>query len=107
MSVNYGSRRSSDRVQYYEAPAEYGVGDYRYTIVNGRSVLFDPPTQRVVEFIDCERFRRGGPFVGARGRMRRQGYDTDEYRELLAENWFAGTSVFAAPSSQSAECWPG
>jgi hypothetical protein len=47
-----GAELPSDGVQYYEVPAEYGVRDYRYTVVNGRSVLVDPRTHRVVEFID-------------------------------------------------------
>jgi hypothetical protein len=39
-------------VEYYDVPPEYGVRDYRYTVVNGRSVLVDPRTHRVVEVID-------------------------------------------------------
>ena len=37
---------------YYEIPAEYGARDYRYTIVNGRAVLVDPKTHRIVDVID-------------------------------------------------------
>jgi hypothetical protein len=50
--LSIGAELPSDGVQYYEVPAEYGVRDYRYTVVNGRSVLVDPRTHRVVEFID-------------------------------------------------------
>ena len=39
-------------VQYYEAPPEYGVRDYRYTIVNDRTVLVDPRTHRIIEIIE-------------------------------------------------------
>ena len=39
-------------VEYYEVPDEYGVREYRYTVVNGRTVLVDPRTRRVVEIID-------------------------------------------------------
>ena len=39
-------------VTYYELPAEYGVRDYRYTIVNDRTVLVDPRTHRIVEVIE-------------------------------------------------------
>jgi len=33
-----------DGVTYYDVPQEYGVRDYRYTVVNGRTVLIDPHT---------------------------------------------------------------
>jgi uncharacterized protein YcfJ len=39
-------------VTYYEVPHEYGVTNYRYTIVNDRTVLVDPGTHRIVEVID-------------------------------------------------------
>jgi hypothetical protein len=38
-------------ITYYEVPAEYGVKEYRYTVVNGRTVLVDPRTRRVVQII--------------------------------------------------------
>jgi hypothetical protein len=41
-----------DEVTYYEVPAEYGVRGYRYTVVNGRTVLVEPRSHRVVEVID-------------------------------------------------------
>jgi hypothetical protein len=39
-------------VTYYDVPPEYGVRDYRYTVVNGRTVLVDPRTRRVVEVVE-------------------------------------------------------
>ena len=39
-------------VTYYDVPAEYGVRDYRYTIVNERPVLVEPRTRRVIEVIE-------------------------------------------------------
>jgi len=39
-------------VTYYEVPQEYGVRDYRYTVVNGRTVLVDPRTHRIVEVVE-------------------------------------------------------
>ncbi|GAC1336170.1 MAG: hypothetical protein NVSMB26_22290 [Beijerinckiaceae bacterium] len=39
-------------VTYYDVPAEYGVRDYRYTIVNDTPVLVEPRTRRVIEVID-------------------------------------------------------
>jgi hypothetical protein len=39
-------------VTYYEAPPEYRLRDYRYTVVNGHTVLVDPRTHRIVEIVD-------------------------------------------------------
>lgn len=39
-------------VTYYDVPEEYGVRDYRYTVVNDRTVLVDPQTRRVVQIIE-------------------------------------------------------
>ena len=39
-------------VTYYEVLDGYGVRDYRYTVVNDRTVLVDPRTHRVVQVID-------------------------------------------------------
>jgi hypothetical protein len=50
--VRVGADLPGDGVTYYEAPPEYGVRDYRYTIVNGRTVLVDPRTHRIVEIVD-------------------------------------------------------
>lgn len=40
-------------VTYYEIPADVGVKTtYRYTVVNGRTVLVDPQTRRVIQVIE-------------------------------------------------------
>jgi hypothetical protein len=39
-------------VTYYDVPAEYGVKEYRYTVVNNRTVLVDPKTRRVIQVIE-------------------------------------------------------
>lgn len=39
-------------VTYYDVPADYGVRDYRYTVVNDRTVLVDPRSRRVVQVIE-------------------------------------------------------
>lgn len=39
-------------VTYYDVPAEYGVRDYRYTIINETPVLVEPRTRRVIEVIE-------------------------------------------------------
>ena len=43
--VRVGAVLPSSGVTYYEVPAEYGVRDYRYTVVNDRTALVDPRTQ--------------------------------------------------------------
>ena len=50
--VRVGAVLPSSGVTYYEVPAEYGVRDYRYTVVNDRTVLVDPRTHRVIEIIE-------------------------------------------------------
>jgi hypothetical protein len=50
--VRVGAELPSSGVTYYEVPAEYGVRDYRYTVVNNRAVLVDPRTHRIVEVIE-------------------------------------------------------
>lgn len=39
-------------VSYYDVPEEYGVRNYRYTIVNDVPVLVEPRTRRVIEVIE-------------------------------------------------------
>ena len=39
-------------VTYHDVPATYGASGYRYAIVNGRTVLVDPATRRIVQVID-------------------------------------------------------
>ena len=50
--VVIGAELPSAGVTYYEVPAEYGVKDYRYTVVNDRTVLVDPRTHRIVQVIE-------------------------------------------------------
>jgi hypothetical protein len=33
-------------------PPEYGVRDHRHTVVNGRTVLVEPRTRRIVEIVE-------------------------------------------------------
>ena len=39
-------------VTYYDVPEEYSAQGYRYTVVNGRTVLVEPRTRRVIEIIE-------------------------------------------------------
>jgi uncharacterized protein YcfJ len=50
--VRVGTTLPADGVTYYEVPAEYGVRNYRYTVVNNRTVLVDPGTRRVVQVVE-------------------------------------------------------
>lgn len=50
--LRVGTDLPGDGITYYDVPPEYGVHDYRYTVVNGRTVLVDPRTHRIVEIIE-------------------------------------------------------
>jgi hypothetical protein len=50
--VVIGAELPAEGVTYYEVPAEYGAPNYRYTVVNNRTVLIDPRTHRVVDIIE-------------------------------------------------------
>jgi hypothetical protein len=50
--VRVGDDLPSRGVTYYEVPREYGATNYRYTVVNDRTVLVDPSTHRIVQVIE-------------------------------------------------------
>lgn len=50
--VAVGSVLPGSGVTYYDVPSDYGVRGYRYTIVNGSTVLVDPATGRIVQIIE-------------------------------------------------------
>jgi hypothetical protein len=50
--VRVGAVLPEAGVTYYDVPQEYGVRDYRYTIVNDRPVLVEPRTRRIVEVVE-------------------------------------------------------
>jgi len=50
--VRVGAVLPEEGVTYYDVPPEYGVRDYRYTVVNGRTVLVEPRTHRIVEVVE-------------------------------------------------------
>src|SRR3954452_12218086 len=39
-------------VTTYDVPQTYGVTPYRYTVVNGRTVLVEPRSRRIVQVVD-------------------------------------------------------
>ena len=50
--VVVGAELPNTGVTYYDVPAEYGVRDYRYTVVNNRTVLVDPKTHRIIQIVE-------------------------------------------------------
>ena len=50
--VRVGAVLPEEGVTYYDVPEEYGVREYRYTIVNDRTVLVDPRTHRIVQVVE-------------------------------------------------------
>jgi hypothetical protein len=50
--VRVGAVLPEAGVTYYDVPPEYGVRDYRYTVINNRTVLVDPRTHRIVEVVE-------------------------------------------------------
>ena len=61
ISGNDAARNALDRfaavlsetgVTYYDVPQSFGITPYRYTVVNGRTVLVEPRTRRIVQVIE-------------------------------------------------------
>jgi hypothetical protein len=51
--LRVGGALPDEGVTYYEVPPEYSrAREYRYTIVNGHTVLVDPRTHTIVEIVD-------------------------------------------------------
>ena len=50
--VRVGAVLPEEGISYYEIPPEYGARDYRYTVVNGRTVLIEPRSRRIVEIVE-------------------------------------------------------
>jgi hypothetical protein len=50
--VRVGAELPDAGVTYYEVPREYGATQYRYTVVNDRTVLVDPGTRRIVQVVE-------------------------------------------------------
>jgi len=39
-------------ITFYDVPQSFGASPYRYTVVNGATVLVEPRTRRIVQVID-------------------------------------------------------
>jgi Protein of unknown function (DUF1236) len=50
--VVVGAVLPSDGPDYYAVPSKYGAKQYRYSVVNGQTVLVDPRTHRIVQVIN-------------------------------------------------------
>ena len=50
--VVIGAELPDQGVTYYDVPPQYGQTQYRYTVVNNRTVLVDPQTRRVIQVIE-------------------------------------------------------
>jgi len=50
--VVVGATLPESGVTYYDVPQRFGATTYRYTVVNGATVLVEPRSRRVVEVMD-------------------------------------------------------
>ncbi len=39
-------------VTYYDVPQTFGATPYRYTVVNGQTILVEPRSRRIVQVVD-------------------------------------------------------
>jgi hypothetical protein len=49
--VRIGAVLPESGVKYYEVPSQFGVTEYRYTVVNDTPVLVDPRSRRIVQVV--------------------------------------------------------
>ena len=50
--VIVGSVLPEAGITYYDVPQTYGSTPYRYTVVNGQTVLVEPRSRRIVQVVD-------------------------------------------------------
>ncbi|HKO73624.1 MAG TPA: DUF1236 domain-containing protein [Bradyrhizobium sp.] len=50
--ITVGSVLPEVGVTYYDVPQTFGVTPYRYTVVNGRTVLVEPRSRRIVQVVE-------------------------------------------------------
>ena len=50
--VAVGAVLPADGPSSFPVPTEYGVKEYRYSVVNGHTVFVDPRTRRIVQIVD-------------------------------------------------------
>ncbi|MEH2625066.1 hypothetical protein V1292_003121 [Bradyrhizobium sp. AZCC 1719] len=50
--VTVGTVLPEAGVTYYDVPQSFGVTPYRYTVVNGQTILVEPRSRRIVQVVD-------------------------------------------------------
>ncbi|WP_347262763.1 DUF1236 domain-containing protein [Nitrobacter sp.] len=50
--IAVGSVLAEEGVSLYDVPQRFGATPYRYTVVNGETVLIDPRSRRIMQVID-------------------------------------------------------
>jgi hypothetical protein len=50
--VVVGGVLPDDGVTYYDVPQTFGVTPYRYTVVNGETILVEPRSRRIVQVVE-------------------------------------------------------
>ncbi|MCK1742151.1 DUF1236 domain-containing protein [Bradyrhizobium sp. 139] len=50
--VTVGATLPDAGITYYDVPQRFGATTYRYTVVNGETVLVEPRSRRIVEVLD-------------------------------------------------------
>jgi hypothetical protein len=50
--ITVGSVLPEVGVTYYDVPQTFGIAPYRYTVVNGRTVLVEPRSRRIVQVVE-------------------------------------------------------
>jgi len=50
--IAVGATLPESGVTYYDVPQRFGATTYRYTVVNGETVLVEPRSRRIVEVLD-------------------------------------------------------
>lgn len=50
--VVVGGTLPEDGITYYDVPQRFGATPYRYSVVNGQTLLVDPRSRRVIQVID-------------------------------------------------------
>jgi hypothetical protein len=50
--VVVGATLPESGITYYDVPQRFGATTYRYTVVNGETVLVEPRSRRIVEVMD-------------------------------------------------------
>jgi hypothetical protein len=50
--IAVGTILADDGVTFYDVPQRFGATPFRYTVVNGETVLIEPRTRRIMQVID-------------------------------------------------------